>query len=73
MPAATAKQMVEMLKLALQTNPAGVLSISVDGQVATYSRSQAIEELEFWERRAAREGGRRRPCRTIRLDRGFTR
>lgn len=56
---------------ALQTTPVGTLQISVDGQTVQYSRSQAIEELKFWEKRALRDSGRRPRVASIDLSKGF--
>lgn len=55
---ATDAEMVEVLRNALATG-AGVVSISVDGVTVSYSREQALRELQFWEKRAARASGRR--------------
>lgn len=63
--------MVALLRTALQTAPAGVISISVDGQTVQYSRSQAVAELEFWEKRLARSNGRRPRAARIDLSTGF--
>lgn len=65
--AVSARQMVEKLKTALQTQPAGVLSVTVDGQIVQFNRSQAIQELAFWEKRAARESGSRPRVASINL------
>jgi hypothetical protein len=54
-----AARMAEMLQRALRESPAALLTVTVDGQTVTYTRKQAIDELQFWERRAAREAGRR--------------
>jgi hypothetical protein len=56
--AATAAEMVELLKTALETN-AGVVSVNVNGQSVTYGRDQALRELTFWEERAGQEAGTR--------------
>lgn len=65
--ALSSKQMVQILMTALQTQPAGVVSVTVDGQVVTYNRQQAIQELSFWEKRAAQESGRRPRIASINL------
>jgi homoserine kinase len=65
--AVSAKQMVQLLLTALQTQPAGIVSVTVDGQVVTYNRAQAIQELTFWEKRAAVESGTRPRVARIRL------
>jgi hypothetical protein len=57
--ATSSADMVEILKSALKENPGAMLTVTVDGQTTTWSRQQAISELQFWERRAAREQGRR--------------
>lgn len=59
MPTTTAQQMVDLITAALAANPVGVVSVSVDGQSVSYSRSAALDELKFWERRAAKEAGTR--------------
>jgi len=56
--AATAAEMVDLLKTALETN-AGVVTVNVNGLNVTYNRDQALRELTFWERRAGREAGTR--------------
>jgi hypothetical protein len=65
--------MVAKLTDALAANPVGVVSISVDGQTVTYSRSQALAELTFWERRTATRAAKRPRAATIDLSRGFIR
>lgn len=55
----SARQMVDLITSALAANPVGVVSITVDGQVVTWSRAQALEELKFWQRQAAKEAGTR--------------
>lgn len=59
MPTTTAQQMVDLITAALAASPVGVVSVSVDGQTVSYSRSQAIDELKFWQRQAAKEAGKR--------------
>ena len=66
----TAAEMVTLIKQALYANPVGVVTINVDGQTVTYSRSQAISELKFWQAEAALEGSTRPRAAWIRLD-GF--
>ena len=61
---ATASEMVEAIERALRDNPL-VASVTVDGQSVTYNRSQAMEELAYWKRKAAAEAGKSR------LFRGF--
>lgn len=65
------RTMVALLKNALAANPVGVVSISVDGQTVQYSRSQALAELAFWEKRLARSNGRRPRAARIDLSTGF--
>lgn len=65
--AATDAQMVTSLKEFLQSG-AGVTSITVDGVTTTLDRKQAMEELSFWERRAARTAGTRPVASRIKLD-----
>jgi homoserine kinase len=68
--AVTAQQMVDKLTTALQTQPAGVVSVTVDGQIVQFNRQQAIDELAFWEKRAAQQSGNRPRTASINL-RGF--
>lgn len=65
--ATTAREMVTKIKDALAKSPAAKVSISVDGQSVTYDRGQAIQELQFWERMAARESGSRPRVGRIKL------
>ncbi|HEX4124492.1 MAG TPA: hypothetical protein VHY37_07175 [Tepidisphaeraceae bacterium] len=51
--------MAEMIRATLRNNPAALITVTVDGQQVTYSRKQALDEMQYWERRAARESGRR--------------
>ena len=51
--------MVAILREALATG-AGVVSVTVDGRTTQYDRKQALQELNFFEKRAAREYGRPR-------------
>lgn len=69
--AVAASEMVSLILTALQANPVGVLSITVDGQTVQYSRTQALEELKFWEKRALRESGLRPRVASIDLSKGF--
>jgi hypothetical protein len=69
MPTITAAQMVTLIMTALSDNPVGVVSVLVDGQTVQYSRSQALDELKFWQREAAKEAGTRPRVARIRLDR----
>lgn len=71
MPALSSLQMVELIKSAMQKTPVGTLSISIDGQTVQYSRKQALEELVFWEKRYAKETGRRPIVLSIDLSKGF--
>jgi len=52
----TSAEMVDALKKALASG-AAVVSVSIDGSSTTFGREQALKELQFWERRAAREAG----------------
>ncbi len=65
--AVSAKQMVDAIKAALLAAPAGVVEVVVDGQTVRYDRGQAIEELRFWQREQAKEGGRRPRAANINL------
>ncbi len=55
---ATAKEMVEALEKFLATN-IGVGQVTVDGQTVRYERAQAMTELDYWQRKLAKEQGRR--------------
>lgn len=69
----TAQTMVRALTTALAENPVGVTSITIDGQTATYgTRDAMLKELQFWERRVAREAGRRPRVARIDLSGGFS-
>jgi hypothetical protein len=65
---ASSADMVELLKTALKENPGALVSVTVDGQTTTWDRKDAIDELRFWERRAAREQGRRPLVAQIGMD-----
>jgi hypothetical protein len=65
--AASARQMVNLILTALQTQPAGVVMVTVDGQTVQYNRTQALEELRFWEQRAAKETGTRPRAASIKF------
>jgi hypothetical protein len=66
----TAAEMVSAIKTALKRSPAAVINVIVDGQTVAYDRAQAIEELKFWQREAAKEANTRPRVARIRLD-GF--
>ncbi len=53
-----ASDMVTLLEAALAKG-AGVVQITVDGRTVRYDRAQAIKELEFWQRQAAKAAGTR--------------
>lgn len=55
----TAAEMVAIIRAALAVTPVGVVTVTIDGQVTTWDREKAMDELERWERRAAAESGRR--------------
>lgn len=62
--------MVDTIKRALNETPIGTVSIEIDGQKVSYDRAQALDELDRWEKRAARESGRRPRVATVDLS-GF--
>ena len=64
----SASDMVAAIKAALKKSPAAVINVIVDGQTVQYNRAQAIEELKYWQREAARELGLRPRTARIRLD-----
>jgi len=65
-----AKDMVDQLETALSTG-AGVVQVTVDGQTVRWDRKQALDELDYWRRRATREGGRRPRVQTMNLSNAF--
>jgi hypothetical protein len=69
-PPVGAAEMVAKIKAALLAGNATVTMMDVDGQQVTWSRRDAIEELQFWQRQAAQEAGTRPRASIIRLD-GF--
>jgi hypothetical protein len=68
--AASAQQMVTLIRTALAANPIGVVTVTVDGQTVEYDRRQALDELKFWQTEAAKESGRRPRSMSINLS-GF--
>lgn len=68
--ATTATEMVKLLKQALASN-VGVAEVVVDGQKVRYDRQQAMDELAFWERKAATESGTRSRFRGFNLNSGW--
>lgn len=67
---ATAKQMVDILEKALQSNVA-IDSVTVDGQTVRFNREQALSELEYWRSQAAKETGKRRLFRGVDIGSAF--
>ena len=61
-----AQQMVDQLEEMLMTG-AGVASVSVDGTAVTYSRAQALKELEWWRKQVARYSRTKSRTTTINL------
>lgn len=61
-----AEKMITILETALANN-AGVVSVSIDGTTVQYDRAQALEELQYWERRAGKAAGRRPKVSSINL------
>lgn len=68
-PQPSAAGMVAVIMMAMRVNPAGLVTVTVDGQTTTWGREQALAELQFWKRQAAIEAGTRRRFNTIRMDR----
>ncbi len=54
----TAQSMVDTLRSALAKN-VGVEQVSYDGQNIKFNRAQLMSELEYWERKAAIQKGKR--------------
>ena len=68
----TAESMIDLITTALATTPVGVINISVDGQSVTYSREQAIKELEFWQDEWRKQHSNRPPrAASMDLSKGF--
>jgi hypothetical protein len=49
----TARKMVASLEEQMSTG-AGVMMVSVDGNMVQYNRDQAIKELEYWRKQVVR-------------------
>jgi hypothetical protein len=49
----TARKMVTSLEEQMATG-AGVMMVSVDGNMVQYNRDQAIKELEYWRKQVVR-------------------
>jgi len=58
--------MVDTLEAALASN-AGVVEVVVDGTRVRYDRAQALRELDYWKREAARKAGTRPKIASINL------
>lgn len=56
---ATDNEMVEIIKTALAEQPAGLVSVSIDGVTQQFNRSDLRDELEWYEKRVAKAAGRR--------------
>jgi len=60
----TDQQIATAIKTAMAANAAagsvGVVSVTIDGITTQFSWPQAQQQLEWWERRAARASGKRR-------------
>lgn len=56
--AKSAAEMVVAIKDALATG-FGVVSVTIDGRSTQFDRAQALEELKFWQKEAAKEAGAR--------------
>jgi hypothetical protein len=67
----SAKEMVDTILTAMQANPVGIVSITIDGQTVQYSSTQAQDTLKFWEKRALRENGGRPRSMQVDLSKGF--
>ena len=62
----SAAEMVNVLRVGLETG-AGVVLVTIDGRTTQFDRTQALQELAFWEKRAAREAGTRPAFTRVRL------
>lgn len=62
------KAIIDALESGLAENPAGPVSISIDGVSTTYNRPAAIQELEYWRKRYALEQGTRSRSSRIKLN-----
>lgn len=64
---ATASDMIVAIETALAATPVGLVQVTVDGQTVRYSRGEALDELRYWQRQAARANGSRPVSATINL------
>ena len=61
-----ARKMVSQLETAL-IDGAGVVTVSADGVSTTFSRDQALKELEWWRKQVIRYSRRRSRVRGVNL------
>jgi hypothetical protein len=54
----SAQEMVRIITEALQTNPAGIVSTTIDGIQTSWDRKDLRDELDYWKRLASQEAGR---------------
>jgi len=62
------KAIIDALEVGLAENPAGPVSISIDGVSTTYNRPAAIQELEYWRKRYSLEQGTRSRVSRIKMN-----
>lgn len=68
---AKAQEMVDLLEQALRQN-VGVKQIVVDGQTIQFNdRSALITELNYWQKKAAQEAGKKSLFRSVDLSGGW--
>lgn len=65
------RQKISELNARLDLLPVGVQSVSVDGTSTTINRKAVLDELDYWNKRAANLAGKRERIATIRLDNSF--
>lgn len=58
--------MIQVLEEFLASN-AGIKQVNVDGTLVTFDRAQAINELNYWQREAAKKSGKRKTFRGVNL------
>jgi hypothetical protein len=64
--ATTTSDMVVKLREAAASN-IGVVSINIDGRIIVFNRQQLLSELDYWERKSAKENNTRSIFIPVRL------
>jgi hypothetical protein len=65
-----ASEQVARIEEALSKN-AGVQSVSTDGTTIQFNRAQLLAELDYWQRKAAKESGKRKPFKGLNMGGGI--